>query len=297
MKLYTEQMQSLCDALETALPQYLPAVDTPQGEAARAMCYACLDGGKRLRGVLTLEFCRVLCGDGVKAMPFAAAIEMMHAYSLVHDDLPCMDNSPLRRGKPSTHAKYGETTALLAGDGLQCLAFETMLRPEVITCVGADRVAAAAGALARASGIDGMVGGQAIDLSTEGTAINLPLLETLQRKKTGALLCAACVMGAIVGGADEEQQKAAVKYGLLLGRAFQIVDDVLDVISTAEQLGKPIGADAAVGKNTFVSLLGLEASQKLAGEHTENAVQALACFGERAEGLKQLAQNLLSRMY
>lgn len=296
MKLYSEQMQALCEALEAALPQYLPDVATPQGYAAKAMRYACLDGGKRLRGVLTLEFCRVLCDDSVKAMPFAAAVEMLHAYSLVHDDLPCMDNSPLRRGKPSTHAKFGETTALLAGDGLQCLAFETILRPEVITSLGADRVAAAAGVLARASGIDGMVGGQAIDLATEGTTIDLPLLETLQRKKTGALLCAACVMGAIIGGADEEQQKAAVKYGLSLGCAFQIVDDVLDVVSTAEQLGKPIGADAAVGKNTFVSLLGLGASRELAAEHTEMAVRALDCFGERAEDLRQLAENLLSRM-
>ena len=297
MSLYTEQMQALCDALEAALPQYLPATDTPQGYAAEAMRYACLDGGKRLRGVLTLEFCRVLCGDSVKAMPFAAAIEMVHAYSLVHDDLPCMDNSPLRRGKPSTHAKFGETTALLAGDGLQCLAFETMLHPDVIAAVGVDRAAAAAGALARASGIAGMVGGQAIDLATEGTVIDLPLLETLQRKKTGALLEAACIMGAVIGGADDEQQRAAVRYGTLLGRAFQIVDDLLDVLSTTEQLGKPTGADAAAGKNTFVSLLGVEVSRRLAEEHTRGAVEALGCFGKQADGLKQLAESLLSRLH
>ena len=150
MKLYTEQMQSLCEALEDALPRYMPRTSCPyQDDTAEAMRYACLGGGKRLRGVLVLEFCRMLSGEGVKAMPFAAAIETVHAYSLVHDDLPCMDNSPMRRGKPSTHAKFGETTALLAGDGLQCLAFEMMLQPEVVASLDAERVVTAAWVWAR----------------------------------------------------------------------------------------------------------------------------------------------------
>ncbi|MBQ8683959.1 MAG: polyprenyl synthetase family protein [Clostridia bacterium] len=288
-------MQAHFTHFEAALPGYMPATGGLQTVVAEAMAYACEAGGKRIRPVLTMEFCRLCGGDPEAALPFAAAIEMIHSYSLVHDDLPCMDNSPLRRGRPSTHAVYGETMALLAGDGLLNLAFETMLRPDVRRDVPADRVLGAASALADAAGIEGMVGGQVIDLNSEGQAIGLPVLEALQQGKTAALLIAACVMGARLAGATPEQEEAARAYGENIGLSFQMVDDILDVTATAEALGKPTGSDAENEKVTYVSLLGLEETRRLAAQRTQQALDALAIFGEEAESLRCLAQTLLER--
>lgn len=294
-KLYTESLQRHCEAFERALPEYMPKTGGLQTIVAEAMAYACADGGKRIRPVLTLEFCRLCGGDPSAAMPFAMAIEMIHSYSLVHDDLPCMDNSLLRRGRPSTHAVYGETMALLAGDGLLNLAFETMLRADNRAKLPAERVLGAASALADASGIDGMVGGQVIDLQSEGKAIELSTLEALQEGKTAALLTAACVMGARLAGADPAKEEAARLYGYNVGLSFQIVDDILDVTASAEQLGKPVGSDADNEKVTYVSLLGLDEARRLAAERTQTALAALDVFGEEADSLRQLAQALLTR--
>lgn len=295
MTLYTPQMQAHCARIEEALPAYMPATGGLQTTVAEAMAYACEAGGKRIRPVLTLEFCRLCGGDPEAALPFAAAIEMIHSYSLVHDDLPCMDNSPLRRGRPSTHAVYGETMALLAGDGLLNLAFETMLRPENRGALPAERVLGAASALADAAGIEGMVGGQVIDLESEGQAIGLAVLEALQQGKTAALLIAACVMGARLAGATPAQEEAARVFGENVGLSFQMVDDILDVTATAEALGKPIGSDAENGKVTYVSLLGLEETRRLAAERTRIALEALDVFGAQADSLRQLARALLTR--
>ena len=209
MAIYTNQMQAHCDRFEAALPAYMPATGGLQTVVTEAMAYACEGGGKRIRPVLLLEFCRLCGGNPEMAMPAAAAIEMIHSYSLVHDDLPCMDNSLLRRGKPSTHAVYGETMALLAGDGLLNLAFETILAPKNRGSLTADGVLGAASALADAAGIEGMVGGQVIDLDSEGKQIDLATLEALQRGKTAALLIAACVMGARMADATPAQEQAA----------------------------------------------------------------------------------------
>ncbi len=294
-RLYTESLQQHCDAFERALPDYMPKTGGLQTVVAEAMAYACADGGKRIRPVLTMEFCRLCGGDPSAAMPFAMAIEMIHSYSLVHDDLPCMDNSLLRRGRPSTHAVYGETMALLAGDGLLNLAFETMLRAENRVGISAERVLGAASALADASGIDGMVGGQVIDLASEGKAIELSTLEALQEGKTAALLTAACVMGARLAGADEKQEEAARLFGYNVGLSFQIVDDILDVTASADELGKPVGSDADNEKVTYVSLLGLDEARRLAAERTSAALEALDIFEEEADSLRQLAQALLTR--
>lgn len=293
--IYTEALREHCVAFERALPDYMPKTGGLQTTVAEAMTYACTDGGKRIRPVLTLEFCRLCGGDVAAAMPFAMAIEMIHSYSLVHDDLPCMDNSLLRRGRPSTHAVYGETMALLAGDGLLNLAFETMLREASRAALPAERVLGAASALADASGIDGMVGGQVIDLQSEGKAIELSTLEALQEGKTAALLTAACVMGARLAGASPEQEEAARAFGYNVGLSFQIVDDILDVTASADELGKPVGSDADNEKVTYVSLLGLEEARRLAAERTATALEALAMFGEEANSLRQLAQALLTR--
>lgn len=293
--IFTPQLQAYCDRIEQELPSYMPAAGGLQTVAAEAMAYACQGGGKRIRPVLVLAFCELCGGDASAAMPFAAAIEMIHSYSLVHDDLPCMDNSPMRRGRPSTHAVYGETMALLAGDGLLTLAFETMLRPENRKAVSAEGALGAASALADAAGITGMVGGQVIDLASEGKDIGLPVLEALQEGKTAALLIAACVMGARLAGATSEQEQAARIYGENVGLSFQIIDDILDVTATAEQLGKPVGSDAQNHKVTYVSLLGIDRARCLAQERTEAAIQALAPFGEKAQSLVRLARALLER--
>lgn len=293
--IYTSQLQAHCDRFEAALPAYMPATGGLQTVVAEAMAYACEGGGKRIRPVLLMEFCRLCGGDPAAALPFAAALEMIHSYSLVHDDLPCMDNSLVRRGRPSTHAVVGETMALLAGDGLLNLAFETMLRPSNYGSLPADRVLGAAAVLADAAGIDGMVGGQVIDLQSEGKSIDLSVLEALQRGKTAALLIAACVMGARLAGADAEQERAAYAFGEQIGLCFQIVDDILDVTATAEALGKPVGSDADNDKVTYVSLLGLEEARALAARRTAAAVAALDVFGGAADSLQQLAAALLTR--
>ena len=295
MAIYTNQLQAHCDRFEAVLPAYMPATGGLQTVVAEAMAYACEGGGKRIRPVLTLEFCRLCGGDPEAALPAAAAIEMIHSYSLVHDDLPCMDNSLLRRGKPSTHAVYGETMALLAGDGLLNLAFETILSPKNRGNLTADGVLGAASALADAAGIEGMVGGQVIDLANEGKQIDLTTLEALQRGKTAALLIAACVMGARLAGATPVLEQAARTFGEGIGLSFQIIDDILDVTADAAKLGKPVGSDAENEKTTYVSLLGLEEARRLAAQRTAEAVEALAVFGDAADGLRQLAMALLNR--
>ncbi|MBR5540673.1 MAG: polyprenyl synthetase family protein [Clostridia bacterium] len=289
MTLYTERLQQHLELIESRLTEFLPKGDGV-GEIMR---YACAGGGKRIRPVLLLEWCRICGGNTEKAIPFAAAIECVHSYSLVHDDLPCMDNSPLRRGKPSAHAKYGETMALLAGDALLNRAFEIMLSAENVEPTAALRAAAQ---LADNAGVHGMIGGQVLDLDSEGKQIGLDTLKRLQEGKTAALLVAACRMGAILGGGTNEQIENAGQYGYYLGLAFQVVDDILDVTATAEELGKPVGSDDTNEKNTYVSLLGLEQAQALAASYTAQAKASLERFADGAD-LCQLADALLTRTH
>ena len=294
-ELYTAWMKDHLQTIEQVLPAYLPQADGLRDPVIEAMTYACAAGGKRIRPVLTMEFCRLTCGETARALPFAAAVEMIHSYSLIHDDLPCMDNSPMRRGKPAVHMAFGENMAVLAGDALLNRAFEILLRPSECGAVTAKQTLAAASALAEAAGIAGMVGGQTIDLRYEGQPVDLSLLETLQRGKTAALLIASCVMGAIIGGGTPEQIEAARQYGENIGLCFQIVDDILDVTSTPEQMGKPTGSDAQNQKATYVSLLGIEEATKLAQQRTAAAIEALSPYGRDKDGLCSLAQALLRR--
>lgn len=295
MSLYTSRLQTYVEKIEQHILAAMPRTDTPQKTVSEAMAYACEGGGKRLRPVLVMAFSQLCGGDADAALPFACALEMIHCYSLVHDDLPCMDNSLLRRGRPSTFAKYGEDMALLAGDGLLTRAFEWGLAPQNVRGVGATAAVEAMSILADAAGIDGMVGGQTIDLESEGLEIDLATLQTLQEKKTGALIVAACEMGAVLGRADEQRRACAKAYGAALGRAFQIVDDILDVTADAQVLGKPVGADSENEKVTYVSLLGLEQARKLADEQTTAALAALDAFGVAADDIRQLTAELLKR--
>ena len=258
-----------------------------------AMRYSLLAGGKRLRPVLVLEACRLCGGDTEAALPFAGAIEMVHTYSLIHDDLPCMDDDDLRRGRPTNHKVYGEATAVLAGDALLTAAFETMLAPG--QPLPPERLTAAAGILARAAGGEGMVGGQILDMAGEERALALSQVEELQRLKTGALITAALEMGWAVAGGTPEQREALRTYGARLGLAFQIQDDILDVVGDQTALGKPVGSDARSGKTTFVSLKGVDGCRELVARLTAQAEEALAPFGERGAELRALAASLAVR--
>ena len=263
--------------------------DLPQKQLFEAMEYSLLAGGKRLRPVFAFEFCR-LCGrDWKAAAPFAAAVEMIHTYSLIHDDLPSMDNDDFRRGRPTNHKVYGEAMAILAGDALLTDAFavaSTAQLPEP-----AD-MAFAIGTLSECAGSLGMVGGQVLDILAEERECTEEDVLAIQDRKTGALINAACVLGVIAGGGTEEQLHAAAQFAAGLGLAFQIRDDMLDVIGTQEEMGKGVGTDGA--KNTFVRLYGLEKCEELVQKYTQFAIDALSCF-EDTDYLVALAKSLTDR--
>lgn len=289
---YRKQLDEDVALIEVRLKERFRACE-PMAGLYDAMEYSLLAGGKRVRPVLTLEVCRMCGGDPVQALPFACAAEMIHTYSLIHDDLPCMDDDDLRRGRPTNHKVFGEANAVLAGDGLLTAAFETMLAPG--QKLPPERVLEAAGILARAAGGRGMVGGQVLDMAGEGRALGLTEVEELQRLKTGALIRAAVEMGCAVAGGAEEQREALCRYADCLGLAFQIQDDILDVVGDEATLGKPIGSDVRSDKTTFVALKGLADCRILVAELTDRAVEALAPFGSEAESLRGLAQSLAGR--
>ncbi len=280
--------------INDALMSYLEKEASSHGEEIlrEAMSYSVENGGKRIRPVLTLEFCRLCGGDVESALPFACAIEFIHTYSLIHDDLPCMDDDDMRRGKPSSHIRFGEANALLAGDSLLTLAFETALSTEKFD---ASTVVKAASIIAEAAGRAGMIAGQVLDLENENRSVTADDLRQVDELKTGELIRAACLLGCTAAGADSEKCAAAVSFARNLGLAFQVVDDILDVTSDAATLGKPIGSDESNNKNTYVSLLGLSGAQEAAGKLTAAAIDALDVFGEDADFLIDLSKKLLSR--
>ena len=289
---YQEQYQNYLAqamaALEKACGRFLPE----GSEVCRAARYSLMGGGKRIRAVLVLSVCDMLGGSMQAAQQFAAAVEMLHCYSLIHDDLPCMDNDDLRRGRPSCHKAFSEATAMLAGDVLLTEAFEAVANApaDASVCVQAAR------ALGAGAGSRGMVYGQELDLKYEALAATEDQLRLIHRNKTGALINAAIQMGAAAAKADEAQCRALEHYAYGLGLVFQIVDDVLDVTSTSEQLGKPIGSDSENGKTTFVTLYGAEGAMKLAHDlNQETCTELHRNFGEKAAFLEQLAQQLLVR--
>ena len=290
--------------VERALDEWMPA-QAPAG-LGEVMRYAVQGGGKRLRPLLALAACEAVEGAPQAALRAACAVELIHAYSLVHDDMPCMDNDVLRRGKPTVHVQFGQAQALLAGDALQALAFE-ILTPEPSAVASADMPAAMQAALcrllARAAGADGMAGGQAIDLASVGLPLTEPELRAMHRRKTGALLLASVRMGAACAAhpLPAAALQALDAYGQALGLAFQVVDDVLDVTADSALLGKTAGKDAAAGKPTYVSLLGLEAARQLAADllaQAENALNALQASGlARVQPLHALARQVVQRQH
>ena len=276
---------------ENSLHNYLKnRADVPE-KILDSMRYSVYAGGKRIRPVLMLASCELFGANSDDVLPFACALEMIHTYSLIHDDLPAMDNSDLRRGKKTNHIVFGEAMAVLAGDGLLNYAFETMLSAKCNPM----NVLHAASYIAKCSGISGMIAGQVIDIESENTQISKETLRTLHEKKTGALIRAAVVCGGIIGGATEDDLLALETYALNLGLAFQIKDDILDVEGTSNELGKPVGGDFRLNKNTYVSLYGLTEAKNLLNKHSDMARQALERFGEKAKFLLEITDYLIRR--
>lgn len=281
--------------IEKALESYLPQDKYTYQTLVDSMQYSLMCGGKRIRPLLSLLFCK-LCGkDPSVCLPYACAVEMIHTYSLIHDDLPCMDDDDYRRGRLSNHKVYGEDMATLSGDALQTLAFEIMLRDSSVSLVTPAIATKAAHTLAKYAGVHGMVGGQVIDIESENKQVELDIITELHLKKTAALIKAACEIGCICAKATDAQVEAASVFAESIGLAFQIVDDILDVTSTSEELGKPVGSDADNNKSTYVTLLGIDECRRLVKELTDKAIKALDTFDADKTELVDLAKSLANR--
>ncbi len=288
-----DKMDEAVDAVNKTMARLLPETDLPEDRLFEAMRYGVLTGGKRLRPFLLIQSAKLFNVDASRARRAAAAIEFIHSYSLVHDDLPAMDNADMRRGKPSTHKQFDEATAILAGDALLALAFDVLSDPathedprvrcELVSC------------LAQAAGPQGLVGGQMLDLLGEKEEFDLGTVSRLQRMKTGRLMAAACEMGAILGKSDEPHKKALANYAHDLGLAFQVTDDILDVEGNVIEMGKDAGKDEKAAKSTFVSTMGKEQARARAEMLVEQAKRHLNIFGIRADILKEMADYVLTR--
>ncbi len=289
----------IVSAVNKRLDEISTVPDSLDASVYNAMRYSLLAGGKRIRPVLTVAVSKMLGGSLDDALTAGCAIECVHTYSLIHDDLPCMDNDDLRRGKPTCHNVFPENIALLAGDGLLNKAFEILSDMNNFKAIDSKTALGLVRCLSEASGAAGMIGGQVIDLESENRdSVTLDELVLMHRKKTGAMIEAASVMGAIVSGFTDEHSPEVIairKFSSNLGLAFQIKDDILDVAGDEAILGKPIGSDEVSGKKTFVTMIGIENARKRLAEHTETAVDALAVFGDRAWFLKELSDMLVLR--
>ncbi|MGE5328788.1 MAG: polyprenyl synthetase family protein [Deltaproteobacteria bacterium] len=289
-----ERLNHYIDLINSQLDKLVPESEILQGKIYEAMRYSLLKGGKRIRPVLTLAVCEMFGGNSVEAMPFACAIEMIHTYSLIHDDLPAMDDDDYRRGALTNHKVYGEGIAVLAGDGLLNKSFEVMLST-LNNNADIDRKIKAVQLIANAAGIDGMIGGQVIDIESEGKRIDYETLKNMHTLKTGALISSSAVAGAIIAGASQEDIKRVYEYASNLGLAFQIKDDILSEVGDRAKLGKNTGNDRERSKSTYVTILGLEESQAFLEKVTDKAVNSLEDFGKKAEFLIELANYLLNR--
>ncbi len=286
----SEMLTCYSQLIEDGLTRLVPNTNDAYANVREAMVYSLKAGGKRIRPALVLEFCRVCGGFEQLAVNYACAVEMIHTYSLIHDDLPCMDDDDFRRGQPSCHKKFGEDIALLAGDALQPLAFSAV----ALSALPDKQNMRAIAFLAECCGLNGMVGGQVIDLNNECKKVDVSIVNLTHRLKTGALIRSACVLGCIAAGAYDKIP-AAEKYADAIGSAFQIRDDILDVIGDQASLGKPIGSDAENEKNTYVTIYGLDRAQELVKEYTDIAISALNGFDGDTSRLKELALYLADR--
>ena len=296
IKSYLKEQRLL---VEEAFDSYIPAATGDFRDHIAAMRYSLLAGGKRVRPILCLAAARAIGGEDINnqdILPVACALECIHTYSLIHDDLPAMDNDALRRGKATNHVLYGEAGAILAGDGLLTWAFDLLSNPEHGN-LEADRKLRIIHCIARAAGSFGMVGGQALDIASENTTFPFKTLQTIHRCKTGALITASVLSGAIGAGADDAQLQALEKYGNQIGLAFQIVDDLLNVTASTEQLGKAAGSDAELGKATYPAYFGIEETRMRAKNAVEKANKCLIDFDDKAQPLRLLADYIYTRSH
>jgi geranylgeranyl diphosphate synthase, type II len=283
--------------VEDCLDRWLPGEDSIPAQLHQAMRYSLFAGGKRIRPVLTIAAAEAVDGDINKVLPAAAALELIHTYSLIHDDLPAMDDDDYRRGRLSNHKVFGEATAILAGDALLTFAFELLVRESLIAGVEAEKINFALLELASAAGTFGMIGGQAMDLSAEGQKVNLNGLETIHKCKTGALLRAAVRIGAGVSGANQAQLQGLTSYAESLGLAFQIKDDILDIEGESQKLGKQAGSDLLKDKSTYPSLLGLQEAKRLLNQQIDNSLQGTDIFDEKGKILREIALFVRDREF
>lgn len=290
-----DRLAGYSQQVDAQLERILPPASGPAERLFAAMRYSVFNGGKRLRPALCFAAADAIGDSNTNTAKVAAAVEMIHAYSLIHDDLPAMDNDDLRRGKPTCHIQFDEATAILAGDALQSLAFQQLTK---LTDISSDSKVELLSMLASYSGCSGMAAGQAIDLAATGQILNIDQLDTMHRHKTGALIEASVMMGAITaGGASQAQLSALRDFAHAIGLAFQVQDDILDVESSTEQLGKQQGSDAANNKSTYTSLLGLERARNQAASLYQQSIDSLEVFADRAEPLRQLASFIVNRAY
>ena len=291
-----ETLAEYAEMTEEALEKYLPETECLQKTLINAARYSLSAGGKRLRPALVMEFCRVCGGEPDTALPVACAIEMTHTFSLIHDDLPCMDNDDMRRGKPSCHKAFGEAAAVLAGDALAIMPYQIIADAGIRNRLSPDASLKIIKLLSELAGFYGMTGGQIIDLENEGKKVPEAIILEMYRMKTGALLEFCCRAGCITAGAGAAEQLAAGSFGQRLGLAFQITDDILDLTADERLLGKPVGSDGKDNKYTYVSAVGLEKAREQARNLTNQAIEQLSCFDD-AEFLKELALSLTERKF
>ena len=291
---FKEEMKERTEVIEKLLVKYLPKAEGYQSQIMEAMEYSVMAGGKRLRPMLMQETYRLFGGEGKEIEPFMAAMEMIHTYSLVHDDLPAMDNDEYRRGRKTTHVVYGEAMAILAGDALLNYAFETAASAFVLD-EGNPAIGKAFMILASKAGVYGMIGGQVLDVESEGKEIDADTLKFIHIHKTSALLESAMLIGAVLAGASEQQQRTVELAARELGLAFQIRDDILDVTGNTDELGKPVGSDEKNHKNTYVALEGLEKAKEDVKRYSESAIDRLKSLPVRNEFLYELIEELIDR--
>jgi geranylgeranyl diphosphate synthase type II len=278
-----------------ALEKYLPPSKDKTDGLVEAMRYSLLAGGKRIRPILCMAGARAVGGNETDVLPFACSLEFIHTYSLIHDDLPVMDDDDLRRGKPTNHKIYGEAMALLAGDGLLTAAFNLMTAPELAKKVPPDLVIKAIGLVSRAAGYGGMVGGQVADIQSEGKDLDFSQVEYIHTHKTGALIEASVTSGAVLAGAHENQIMSIRAYGHNIGLAFQISDDILNIEGDSKIIGKKVGTDEKKGKCTYPAVVGLTRSKEIQTGLVEAAIESLKAFDKHAEPLRQIAQYIIER--
>jgi geranylgeranyl diphosphate synthase type II len=292
LKAYLNERRAM---VEEALQGIFPVPEGPASDIVGAMGYSLFAGGKRLRPILCMAGAEAAGGEARDVLPVACAIELIHTYSLIHDDLPVMDDDDMRRGKPTNHKVFGEAVALLAGDGLLTKAFHVMTGPDLVNRVRPESLLAVIGLIAQAAGYEGMVGGQVVDIESEGKEVDPSIVEFIHTRKTAALISASVVSGAILAGAAEDHVKVLASYGQNIGLAFQVSDDILDIEGDSRELGKNVGSDTRQEKITYPAVLGLKRSKQIQKELVEQAIESLGPFDQRAEPLRLIAKYIIAR--